>query len=314
VTDAIGGLPKPASDARYPLGSNPSFIDVVRSVAPESLASASGGQPSSPGLAPLQVPHGTTVLALRFDTGVVMAGDRRAVEGFSIADERIEKVFPADEYSTVAIAGAAGQATEIVRLFQTELEHYEKVEGERLSLEGKANRLAQMIRANFPMALQGLVVVPLFAGYDTRRREGRIYRYDVTGGRWEEADYHATGSGGVHARGTLKKRWRQGLDRAVAVRVAVEALWDASQEDVATGGPMPARGVFPSVKVVTEAGIEVVSDDELRSAVEWILDTAGQVPTWVATSPAREEHDVPGASHGGGEAGASHDAGDGEDV
>ncbi len=298
MTDPPGGLPKPAADARYPLGSNPSFMDVVRSVAPDALTSSSSlPRPDTGAQVPLQIPHGTTVLALRFEGGVVMAGDRRAVEGFSIADERIEKVFPADEYSTVAIAGAAGQATEIVRLFQTELEHYEKVEGERLSLEGKANRLAQMIRANFPMALQGLVVVPLFAGYDTRRGEGRIYRYDVTGGRWEEADYHATGSGGVHARGTLKKRWRPGLDRPTAVRAAVEALWDAAQEDVATGGPMPARGVFPSVKVVSDAGIDVVSDDELRATVEQILADAGQVPTWVATSTAREAHDVPGASH-----------------
>jgi proteasome beta subunit len=304
VTDPAGGLPRPASDTRYPLGSNPSFADVVRSMAPESLQAA-GGQSQAPaggsGHGPGAIPHGTTVLALRFHGGVVMAGDRRAVEGFSIADERIEKVFPADEYSTVAIAGAAGQATEIVRLFQTELEHYEKVEGERLSLEGKANRLAQMIRANFPMALQGLVVVPLFAGFDVRRGEGRIYRYDVTGGRWEEADYHATGSGGVHARGTLKKRWRVGLDRAAAVRAAVEALWDASQEDVATGGPNPARGVFPSVKVVTEGGIDVISDEELRSVVASILEDAGQTPTWVASSPAREEHDVPGATHAPGE-------------
>jgi len=312
VRDPLGGLPKPAADTRYPLGSNPSFVDIVRSVAPDSLQSGgqSAGTAGGSGQPPLPITHGTTVLALRFDGGVVMAGDRRAVEGFNIADERIEKVFPADEYSTVAIAGAAGQATEIVRLFQTELEHYEKVEGERLSLEGKANRLAQMIRGNFPMALQGLVVVPLFAGYDTRRREGRIYRYDVTGGRWEEADYHATGSGGVHARGTLKKRWRTGLDRASAVAAAVEALWDASQEDVATGGPNPARGVFPSVKVVTEAGIEVVADAELRSMVAAILESAGQTPTWVASSPAREEHDVPGASSGPERgAGDGHDAG-----
>jgi proteasome beta subunit len=196
----------------------------------------------------------------------------------------------------VAIAGAAGQATEIVRLFQTELEHYEKVEGERLSVEGKANRLAQMIRANFPAALQGLVVVPLFAGYDVRRREGRIFRYDVTGGRWEEADFHATGSGGVHARATLKKRWSATMERTAAVRAAVEALWDASQEDAATGGPQPLRGVFPSMKIVTDAGIEVVSDEELRGVIQSLLTEMGQIPTWVAASPAREAHDVPGMS------------------
>jgi proteasome beta subunit len=218
------------------------------------------------------VPHGTTVLALKYIDGVVMAGDRRAVEGFIIADERIEKVFPADDLSAVAIAGAAGQATEIVRLFQTELEHYEKVEGERLSMDGKANRLAQMIRQNFPMALQGLVVVPLFAGYDERRGEGRLFRYDVTGGRWEEADYHSTGSGSLQARATLKKRWRPGLSLEEAVRAAVEALYDASQEDVATGGPNPLRGLYPSVKALSADGVHVVPEDEVRAAFEAILE------------------------------------------
>ena len=226
MTDPVPGFPGPA----YPLGANPSFADLLRAAsdAPDTQARGVGSQSG------LQVPHGTTVLALKFTDGAIMAGDRRATEGYSIADERIEKVFPADDMSAVAIAGAAGQATEIVRLFQTELEHYEKVEGDRLSLEGKANRLAQMIRQNLPMAMQGLVVVPLFGGFDERRGEGRIFRYDVTGGRWEEADFHANGSGGIHARGTLKKRWRPGLDRGAAIRLAVEALYDASQEDAAS--------------------------------------------------------------------------------
>jgi proteasome beta subunit len=211
---------------------------------------------------------------MTFAEGALMAGDRRATEGYTIADERIEKVFPADERSAVAIAGVAGQATEIVRLFQTELEHYEKVEGDRLSLEGKANRLAQMIRQNFPMALQGLVVVPLFAGFDERRGVGRLYRYDVTGGRWEETDYHSTGSGSLHARGTLKKKWHPGLGREEAIRLAVEALYDASQEDVATGGPNLLRGIFPSVKVITAAGLESVDEPEVRAAFEAVLADA----------------------------------------
>ena len=277
------------------LGPTSSFLDVLKASGP-SLPEARGTA-STP--VDLSIPHGTTVLALRFDGGVVMAGDRRAVEGFQIADERIEKVFPVDEYATVAIAGAAGQATEIVRLFQTEVEHYEKVEGTHLSLEGKANRLAQMIRANLPAAMQGLVVVPLFAGYDIQRGEGRIFRYDVTGGRWEEADFHATGSGGVFARGSLKKRWQPGMDRGAAVRSATEALYDASQEDVATGGPDVRKGVFPSMKVVTAAGIEVVGDDEIRDVFTGILEEAGASPHWVASSPAREQHDVPGASDAG---------------
>jgi proteasome beta subunit len=260
VTEPGPAQPGPAP----PFGTNPSFADLLPAGAASTVPAIHPPQLAVPG--PGSVSHGTTVLALKYADGVVMAGDRRAVEGFTIADERIEKVFPADDVSAVAIAGAAGQATEIVRLFQTELEHYEKVEGERLSLEGKANRLAQMIRQNFPYALQGLVVVPLFGGYDERRSEGRLFRYDVTGGRWEEADYHSTGSGSLHARGTLKKRWRAGMDRSSAIQVAVEALYDASQEDVATGGPNPLRGLYPSVKTMTAEGVRVVPEDEVRSA------------------------------------------------
>ena len=266
----FSGLPGPA----YPLGSNPSFADMLRAASSGREPWTGSAGPTAPPAPPPEVPHGTTVLALKFADGVVMAGDRRAVEGFTIADERIDKVFPADESSAVAIAGAAGQATEIVRLFQTELEHYEKVEGDRLSLEGKANRLAQMIRQNFPMALQGLVVVPLFAGYDERRGEGRLFRYDATGGRWEETDFHATGSGALSARSTLKKRFRSGMDRQAAIRAAVEALYDASQEDVATGGPNPLRGIFPSVKTITGEGVGAVPDDELRKAFESVTQEA----------------------------------------
>lgn len=267
----------------YPLGSNPSFVDLLRATAegrpiPQGRVEVAGG-----------AVHGTTVLALKYDGGVVMAGDRRAVEGFSIADERIEKVFPTDEHSAVAISGAAGQATEVVKLFQTEIEHYEKVEGERLSLEGKANRLAQMIRGNLPLAMQGLVVVPLFGGYDERRRQGRIFRYDVTGGRWEEADFHATGSGGVYARGTLKKRWRRGIDLDVAVMAAVEALVDASQEDVATGGPDAARGLFPSVKAIGADGVHTLSDDEVHTAYDRLVGASAELAHRpVGASGARE--------------------------
>jgi proteasome beta subunit len=248
-------------------GVDPSFMNL--------LGERGAPPPSSPPQGALPVPHGTTVLALKFEGGVVMAGDRRATEGFSIADERIEKVFPADDYSAVAIAGAAGQATEIVKLFQTELEHYEKVQGDRLSLEGKANRLAQMIRQNFPMALQGLVVVPLFGGYDERRKQGRLFRYDATGGRWEEEDFLATGSGGKPAKATIKKRWRPGLSLKDAVRIAVEALQDAAEEDVATGGPDPVRGIFPSVKAITSQGVEDVPDEEVRTAFDELVAEAG---------------------------------------
>jgi len=289
VSSSPEGFPGPT----YPLGANPSFVDLVRQLSPEPSTGDPGG--SVPGGVhgfPDRVPHGTTVLALKFADGVVMAGDRRATEGYSIADERIEKVFPADDHSAVAIAGAAGQATEIVKLFQTEIEHYEKVEGDRLSLEGKANRLAQMIRGNLPMAMQGLVVVPLFAGWDEGQSEGRIFRYDVTGGRWEEAVFHATGSGGIHARGTLKKRWKPGLARAAAISVAVEALYDAAQEDAATGGPDLFRGVYPSVKVVDREGFHTIPDDEVRGSFEAIVEDllASQPP--VGASGAREAEEM----------------------
>jgi proteasome beta subunit len=249
------------------IGANPSFFDLVLRTRP-GLAPQPTHAPAlgdAPGL------HGTTVVGLKFQGGMVMAGDRRATEGYSIADDKMEKVFEADDYSAIAIAGAAGQAAEIVKLFQLELEHYEKITGDRLSLEGKANRLGQMIRGNFPLAMQGLVVVPLFGGYDERRGEGRIFYYDATGGSWEEDDYQATGSGGRPAKSSLKKRWRPDLTRDEAIRVAVEALLDASQEDVATGGPDPVRGIFPVVLVVSAEGVARVEDADVRAAYEAVI-------------------------------------------
>jgi proteasome beta subunit len=184
----------------------------------------------------------------------------------------MKKVFAADDFSAIAIAGAAGQAVETVRLFQLELEHYEKLTGDRLSLEGKANRLAQMIRANFPLAMQGLVVVPLFGGFDVARSEGRLFYYDATGGRWEEEDYQATGSGAQPAKNSLKKRWRPGLTHEEALRVAAEALIDAAEDDVATGGPDLARGIFPVVVTVTALGATESTDEDVASAVRAVLE------------------------------------------
>ena len=221
----------------------------------------------------MEVAQGTTVLGLRFADGIVMAGDRRATAGYTIADAKMKKVFAADDFSAIAIAGAAGQAVETVRLFQLELEHYEKLTGDRLSLEGKANRLAQMIRANFPLAVQGLVVVPLFGGYDVARSEGRLFYYDATGGRWEEEDYQATGSGAQPAKNSLKKRWRPGLAHDEAMRVAVEALIDAAEDDVATGGPDLARGIFPVIVTVTAQGATESTDDDVSASVRAVLET-----------------------------------------
>ncbi|MGH2817173.1 MAG: proteasome subunit beta [Actinomycetota bacterium] len=215
--------------------------------------------------------EGTTVLAIRFADGVIVAGDRRATEGFQIAHRSIEKVFAADDMSAVAIAGAAGPAVEMVRLFQTELEHYEKVEGERLTLEGKANKLSQMIRANLPAAMQGLLVVPIFAGFDETKGEGRIFKYDVTGGRYEEDDYHATGSGGKDARSSLKKRYKHGLSSAEAQKVAIEALFDAADEDVGTGGPDLMRGIYPTVVAITSVGMEEIDEDSIKALFEELM-------------------------------------------
>lgn len=251
-----------------------SFSDVLRRAHPESPPAPTASQP------PLEAPHGTTILALRFQGGVVIAGDRRATEGFSIAHRSIEKVFPTDDTSAAAIAGAAGPAIEMVRLFQTELEYYEKIEGVRLSLEGKANKLAQMLRANLPMAMQGMVVIPIFAGYDDRRGVGRIFKYDVTGGRYEESDFWATGSGGRDARATIKKRYRPGASLDEAVKIALEALFDASEEDAATGGPDVLRRIYPNIAAITADGFKEVPEDDIAALFEVLLEerrAAGRV-------------------------------------
>lgn len=221
-------------------------------------------------------PHGTTVLAIKYQGGVVIAGDRRATEGYQIASRTIEKVYRADDFSAVAIAGAAGPSIEMARLFQTELEHYEKLEGARLSTDGKANKLSQMVKSNFPMAMQGLVVVPIFVGYDSGRGEGRIFKFDVTGGRYEEADFYATGSGGKDARNTIKKLFRSDLTEQEAIRMAVEALTDAAEEDAGTGGPDSIRGIFPTVKTVSQAGLKDSEPSVIQGIYEELIRPKGK--------------------------------------
>ncbi|MFN2594818.1 MAG: proteasome subunit beta [Actinomycetota bacterium] len=263
--DSSGG-PHLDDFLRIPVhGPGSSFSEVLKSHDPDLLPSRMQLRES------VVAPEGTTVLGVRYVDGVIVAGDRRATEGFQIAHRSIEKVFAADDTSAVAIAGAAGPAIEMVRLLQTELEHYEKVEGDRLSLEGKANKLGQMIRENLPAAMQGLAVVPIFAGFDESRVKGRIFKYDVTGGRYEEDDYHATGSGGKDARGTLKKRYKADLTRDEAVKIAIEALFDAADEDVGTGGPDLMRGIFPTVAAISATGIVEVPEDDIRSLFEELI-------------------------------------------
>jgi proteasome beta subunit len=231
-----------------------------------------------------QVPHGTTIVAATFDGGVVMAGDRRATMGNIIAQRDIEKVFAADEYSVVGIAGSAGLAVEMVRLLQTELEHYEKIEGTTLSLDGKANRLAALIRGNLTLAMQGLAVVPLFAGYDLRQQTGRIFSYDVTGGRYEEQAFHATGSGSVFARGSLKKLYRLDLTEDECITATIQALYDAADDDSATGGPDLARRIFPVVDVVTADGHRRISEVAVATIADSVIAGRLQRPDGPAAS------------------------------
>ena len=258
-----------------------SFVDLVAGTDPSLLP---GRRPLPAGALPpeLDPPHATTIVALTYPGGVVMAGDRRATAGSMIAHREIEKVFPADAHSCVGIAGTAGIAVEMVRLFQVELEHFEKIEGAVLSLDGKANRLSAMVRGNLGLAMQGLAVVPLFAGYDVALGRGRIFSYDVTGGRYEERGHHSVGSGSVFAKGALKKLHRptRGVDDAVAT--AVEALHDAADDDSATGGADLVRGVVPVVAVVDEAGYRRVPDER-------VLDVAREV---LAARTARHEEDT----------------------
>ncbi len=245
-----------------------SFADFLSEQAPELLPS----RRSLPeGSAADLAPHGTTIVAATYPGGVIMAGDRRATMGNIIAQRDIEKVFPADEFSCVGIAGTAGIAVEVVRLFQTELEHYEKIEGTTLSMDGKANRLAALIRSNLGMAMQGLAVVPLFAGYDLVAEQGRIFSYDVTGGRYEETAFHSVGSGSLFARGSLKKLYRVDLDEEGCVTAVVQALYDAADDDSATGGPDLTRRIFPVVGVITADGYRRLTDDDVAAVADRVI-------------------------------------------
>jgi len=241
----------------------PSFAELLR---------RTGNAPAVPTSAVEGVTHGTTVVALRYADGVVMAGDRRATSGHLISHRLMEKVYPADRHSGVAIAGAAGPAMDMVKLFQLQLEHYEKVEGAELSLEGKANQLSAMVRSHLPAALQGLAVVPLFAGYDTRRRAGRLFQYDVTGGRYEEADFATTGSGSLHAGTVIKLGYRESLDRGATLDLAISALFNAADEDSATGGPDLVRGIYPTMATITGDGFEPVTEPEVAQRFRGLLD------------------------------------------
>jgi proteasome beta subunit len=266
-------------DARLPSAyltpGSSSFAEFLDQQAPELLP-ARRSVPS--GAVSDLAPHGTTIVATTFEGGVVMAGDRRATMGNIIAQRDIEKVFPADEFSGVGIAGSAGLAVEMVRLFQTELEHYEKIEGTTLSMDGKANRLAALIRSNLGMAMQGLAVVPLFAGFDLHASQGRIFSYDVTGGRYEETAFHAVGSGSLFARGSLKKLYREDLSSQECVTAAIQALYDAADDDSATGGPDLTRRIFPVVAVISADGYHRMPEQEVAAIADRVINARMQRP------------------------------------
>jgi proteasome beta subunit len=254
----------------------PSFAELLR---------RTGHAPPAPTQALDGVTHGTTVVAIRYADGVIMAGDRRATSGNLISHRTMEKVYPADRHSGVAIAGAAGPAMDMVKLFQLQLEHYEKVEGAELSLEGKANQLSGMVRSHLPAAMQGLAVVPLFAGYDTRRRTGRLFQYDVTGGRYEEGDFATTGSGSLHAGMVVKTGYRAGIDRGDTLDLAIRALFQAADEDSATGGPDLVRGIFPTMATITAEGFERVTDEEISDRFRHLVDAMSTPDSTTAAGP-----------------------------
>ena len=236
----------------------PDFARLLRSKGTEPFPPATGSTGH-------EFTHATTCVAVRYESGVVMAGDRRATAGNLISHRSIEKVFAADRHSAVAIAGAAGPAIEMVRLFQLQLEHYEKVEGSPLSLEGKANQLGQMLRSNLPAAMSGLAVVPIFAGFDLARETGRLFEYDITGGRYEESDYAATGSGSLHAETVIKVGYRQGLSADDAIGLLAQSLFQAADADSATGGADLLRGIYPIFATISADGFEPVDEDLVGS-------------------------------------------------
>jgi proteasome beta subunit len=263
-----------------PNDDGPSFFDFLTRHHPALTPTGRSGflQPQAAtepmrGAGSMSIPQATTVLAIKYQQGVVIAGDRRATEGFQIAERRIEKVFKIDEFSAMAIAGAAGPCIEMAKLFQVELEHYEKLEGVQLSCEGKANKLGQMVKANLPMVFQGLVVMPLYVGFDLKRGEGRIFKYDLAGGRYEESDYHAIGSGGKDARNTMREHFLKALAETDALKLALLALYNAADDDVGTGGPDLVRGIYPTAKIVNVAGITDVSDQHIRDIYDGLIAT-----------------------------------------
>lgn len=277
--DPAGRFPAAFGSTGFTSSALSSFTEFLSQAAPELLP---GRRPLPPGVSADVAPHATTIVALSCAGGVVMAGDRRATMGNLIANRDIEKVYAADAYSLVGIAGTAGVGLELIRLYQVELEHYEKIEGAMLSLAGKANRLATMIRNNLGAALQGLAVLPLFAGFDLDARDpqraGRIFSFDIAGGVYEETAFDAIGSGSLFAKSALKKRYRAGVPVSDGVRLAVESLYDAADDDTATGGPDLTRRIFPVVMTATADGSRRLTDEEAGAVAQAVIDNRMENP------------------------------------
>jgi proteasome beta subunit len=271
---AAPGWPAPGRrlpPAAYLGAGTSSFRDFLALAAPDLLPGV--GSAGAAGHGELRdLPHGTTIVAAEFDGGAVMAGDRRATAGSLISQRNFEKVLRSDDFSCIGIAGVAGIGVELARLFRFELEHYEKLEGHALSLEGKANRLAAIVRSNLGGAMQGLVAVPLFAGYDEALGKGRIFSYDVAGGRYEEYRFHSIGSGSVFARGSLKKLYTDGMSADDAILACMQALYDAADDDSATGGPDMTRRIYPVVATVTADGFRRLTDAEAAGYAQTVVD------------------------------------------
>jgi proteasome beta subunit len=276
---AVGFDPSGRLPAVFTNAGTSSFTDFLSAAAPDLLP---GRRPLPPGSALDGAPHATTIVALAASDGVVMAGDRRATMGNLIANRDIEKVHSADAHSLVGIAGTAGVGIEMIRLFQVELEHYEKIEGTMLSIGGKANRLATLIRNNLGAALQGLAVIPIFAGYDIDATDpskaGRIFSFDIAGGVYEETGFDGIGSGSLFAKAALKKRYRPGLTTDEAVKLSVDALYDAADDDTATGGPDLIRKIFPVIWVATADGTRRVTDDEAGEIATAVVQARASNP------------------------------------
>ncbi len=250
-----------------------SFADLLATHSPGLLPGrtvpGAAGDPASQAIRDL--PHATTIVAAVTHEGAVLAGDRRATAGSMIAKRDVEKVFRSDEFSAMGYAGTGSVGIEFVRLFQVELEHYEKMEGRSLSLEGKANRLAWMVRGNLGAAMQGLVVVPLFVGYDEDTGQGRIFSYDVAGGPYEEHRFYSIGSGSLFARGALKKFYVDDMPERDAMVACVQALYDAADDDSATGGPDLTRRIFPIIATITADGFRKLPEAEAAQIAEEVV-------------------------------------------